>query len=170
MPAAVFSSNENLRSIQGEQQRVTQRAAFVVADQDDVEEYVAGASKGVLKCRYKGRHEFPDDLDGVLEFDGRTDDNLLYRKLRCKCCKLAIQVQYWSAVTMKTTNGKTRVRWLKEKSYVTYETGQSGERYVASPGLGRIFPSQVQSAVMTRAMGNTRTMQRMLKQLNKVPA
>jgi len=62
-----------LPSLQGEQQ-ARNYPAPTRADQETVEEYVAGISQGVKACRERGRHVVPTTAEAGIVFEGETDE------------------------------------------------------------------------------------------------
>jgi hypothetical protein len=135
----------NVVSIQGgrEQKQADDRRM----NQADVDKYVSEASEGTLICRQSRRHRYPPINRNNIRFEGRSPEGFLIRRVECLDCQLAVQVQQWELIG---SGRKRRVR--KVASYLTYQEGRNGERYVAPSGLGSMTSAQVGEALMTSAI------------------
>lgn len=125
-------------------------------DQDTVEEYVAGASPQVVRCRKRGRHDYERQQAQSPIFISYDEDGLYTRQMMtCECCGLVGRWEFW----LCTRVGKKGLRWELVDARSDYTLrGPNGEQYRAEPGHGWMAPRQVQSAVMTNALhGQTLT-------------
>lgn len=118
-------------------------------DDDDVEEYVAGQSDEVNRCRARGRHLYDAQESRAPIFSDITPEGLWVRKLRCECCGLVGRVESWESKRV----GKSGRRWKFVSARPDYSLrGPKGEKYLADPGHGRMAPRQVKGAVVSNLM------------------
>lgn len=133
-------------SIQGEQkQRQIDNAPPQWADRDEVDKYVDSASRGVLACRERARHQFPtvSELGGQpIDFIGETDDNLLVRRDDCPCCGEAYREELYEIV------GTGRNLVVKRVAQIT----KYYDNYLLPAGHGKVKPRDLRDSVATKAM------------------
>lgn len=140
---AVKSNVRHLPSIQGEQQAAGQLLLWM--EDSEVDKYVDSVSPEVLECRERGRHWFPSIREAGMVFGDVTDDGLLIRTLKCKCCRLVQRLEYWEVVG----RGKN-ARYVFVSARPDYSiVGADGERYTAPAGRGRIKPRQIKNSLAT---------------------
>ena len=133
-------------SIQGEQQASYDAPLWM--DDGEVDKYVDSVSEKVLECRERGRHWFPSIREAGMVFNDVTDDGLLIRTLKCKCCGLVQRLEYWEVVGRGKSTRYVFVTARPDYSLV----GADGERYTAPPGGGRIKPRQIRNSLATAAL------------------
>lgn len=137
------------RSIQGEDIKDWGPKADVRMADDDVEEYVAGQSAEVNRCRARGRHLYDEQESRAPIFSDITPEGLWVRKLMCECCELVGRIEFWESKRV----GKSGRRWSFVTAKPDYSLrGPKGEKYLAEPGHGRMAPRQVKGAVVSNMM------------------
>jgi hypothetical protein len=132
-----------LRSIQGEQARGDWVDIVGPMDTGDVDAYVDAATPGILKCRERGRHDWPLIRDGI-HFTDYLDDGLFLRRLRCPTCECAERVETWESYRI----GR-RTRYRPIASRVWYP---GREQYVAPAGRGRLSAKLVRESMASAAL------------------
>lgn len=134
-----------ISSIQGEQQP---ESRYVPASQDDVDEYVEGASDGVLDCRQGRRHPFPPFRKNELHFTAVDEDDNFVRQIECPSCQCATRIEKWAWI-----GGPKTGRMEFVDSHIDYHPNRhTGEVYLAKPGTGRYTPRAVKNSMATMAM------------------
>lgn len=134
-----------LPSIQGEGYRKPEPEPMTA---QEIDVYVDTHSEGIVTCRSRRRHDYPQPRPGVMvEFDAiDDDDNLIVHKV-CTSCGCAVRREVWTA---QRFGRRWRYQFLTASTM--YQKNALGETYLMPPGSGRSQPRQFEESLMTQAM------------------
>lgn len=128
-------------SIQGEQMAAS---GTHYASDDEVDAWVRAASAGAVKCRQRGRHDFPTIEEAGMRFGDVTALGLLVRRVLCGSCLVVERVEEWDV----RHKGDRVTRTELVRATLDYLDPE----YLAKPGTGRMIPKAVRNAVASSVL------------------
>ena len=148
-------------SIQGERARA--RQAQIWADRATVAQYAARQDAGVVTCRERGRHTYPGTRLALTDpdappFTDITPEGWYVREIGCTCCRhvtedgtpgpfRVIRVEHWHLLHNRQGLIKPDGAQIVRARPMVVDPD-----YLNPKGEGRIKPSFVRDAEMSRAM------------------